>query len=80
MFFETKEKAVEAVIKGLPYPHQITDIDLTKEDGAIRFTWRKTNKFRLDLTFGSVEEVGDGILMGSDIAILAQALIKGMNP
>lgn len=77
MFFETKEKAIEAIVNALPYPQHISDWDLSIEN-EIRFTWRKDNRFRLDLQSGRVEEVGDGVLIGSDISILVTKLLKGV--
>lgn len=63
-----------AINKCLPYPDQIKDLDFTTEETTIRFAWRET-KFRIDI-IGSVEEVGDGVLIGSDICILLRELLK----
>ena len=75
MLIETKEKAVELINKVVPYSQQIKDWDFTTEENAIRFEWR-SDVFRVDLTYCSVEEVGDGILSGSNIAILLTHLLK----
>jgi hypothetical protein len=74
--FKTKSELLEAVIKALPYPQHITELDLSAED-SIRLVWRKSNKFRISLS-GFVEEVGDGVLIGSDISILFEALLKNV--
>lgn len=69
-----KEEILEAVIKTLPYSNQIKNLDMSSEQGAIRFTWRG-NKFRIAMS-GLVEEVGDGVLSGTDICIIFQELLK----
>ena len=76
--FETKEQAIETIVNAFPYPKQIKDWDLTTEKDAVIFTWRE-NRFRMCLKYGRVEEVGDGVLIGSDIAILATHIIKIAN-
>ena len=73
--FNTKEELLTAVLKSLPYSDQITELDFSLEERAIRLIWRKSNKFRITLS-GEIEEVGDGILIGSDISILFRELLK----
>lgn len=73
--FKTKEELLTAVLKSLPYSDQITDLDFSTEETAIRLIWRKSNKFRIDIN-GGVEEVGNGVLIGSDISILFRELLK----
>lgn len=68
----TQAQLLTAIVQAMPYPNQIA-FDLS-EDGAVRFGWRGT-LFRVSQT-GHVEEVGNGVLIGSDIAILARALIE----
>lgn len=63
---------LEAVIAAIPYANQITDIALEDED--VRFNWRG-GRYRVSGN-GSVEEVKDGLLRGSDAAILVERLIK----
>lgn len=73
--FETKEQLIMAINHSLPYPSQITNLRFSDETKAVRFTWRKDNHFRIDLD-GKVWEVGDGILIGSDMSILLEELIR----
>lgn len=73
--FKTKEELVTAIIQAIPYSDHISDLDFTTETNAVIFTWRKTNKFRVTIS-GGVDEVGDGVLIGSDMAILVRELIK----
>lgn len=73
MLIEKKEHLIEIINKALPYANQIEKWDLT-EERAIRFSWRG-NKFRVSFNLG-VEEVGNGVLIGSDICILLEKLIK----
>lgn len=70
----SKLDLLEAAVQSLPYSKHIENIDLDSEDNAIRFTWRK-NRLRLH-TSGMVEVVGDGVLMSSDLALLAQQIIN----
>ena len=53
--FNTKEELLMAVLKSLPYSDQITELDFSSEEKAIRLVWRKSNKFRISLS-GGVEE------------------------
>ena len=73
--YNTKEELLMAIYKCLPYPEQISDLDFSTDNDAIRLTWRKKNKFRIS-TNGHVEEVSDGILIVSDISIMFRELIK----
>ena len=75
MEISTKEVAMEVVLKAIPYPEHLSDFDFTSEKTAIIFTWRH-NRFRLDIEYISVEEVGNGVLSGSNMSILLQELIK----
>jgi len=75
MLVEKKESLVEIITGALPYPEQIGKWDWTSETDAVRFTWRG-NKFRVGMSHLSVEEVGNGVLIGSDISILLEKLIK----
>jgi hypothetical protein len=72
----TRDEAVELIVAALPYPAQIRDWDTAVDDGSLRFTWRGT---RYRFSYGTswlVEEVGDGVLIGSDQALLIEHLIK----
>jgi len=63
----------ELVLNSIPYPNQINDIDFTDE-GAIRFNWRQT-RYRIDNNLNA-EEVDEGMLAGTDKAMLFSALLK----
>lgn len=71
----TKDELILAVMASVPYANQIKELDTQSDPTAIRFTWRG-NKFRVSETC-DVEEVGDMVLVGSDIAILMRSLIFG---
>lgn len=73
--FKKKEEILETILACLPCPQHITNLDMSKENDAIRFVWRTYNYFRVSLN-GSVEEVGDGVLIRTDICILLEQLIK----
>ena len=73
--YNTKEELFICINKCLPYPDQISDLDFSTEKDAVILTWRKTNKFRIT-TNGHVEEVVDGVLIGSNISIMFRELIK----
>ena len=66
--------AVELVYRAIPYSTSISELDFTSDPNAIRFKWRGTT-YRVSDTL-HVEEVGDGVLVGSDRAILIEALLK----
>ncbi len=61
-------------IMGIPYPSQIKNLDTASDEGAVRFDWRGV-RYRVSGTF-MVEEVGDGVLTGTDRAILMGAILK----
>ena len=67
-----KEEILEIVKKAIPYSGQIYDVVIY--DDSIRFNWRDS-RYRVSEGL-SVEEVGGGLLTGSDSAILMQHLIK----
>lgn len=71
--FKTKEELLTAVLKSLPHPNHINDLDLSSETEAVMFTWRQ-NKLRVQLS-GHVDEVGDGVLIGSNLSILVHQLL-----
>ena len=68
----TNEEILERVIQRVPYSNQITDLSLS-EKAAIRFTWRG-DRFRVTKT--SVEQVSEGSLLGSNVAILLEELLR----
>lgn len=70
-------KAIELVIRNIPFPHQVKNIE-DDGDSAVLFDWRNV-RYRVT-SVGFCDEVGDGVLIGTDRAILMQALlIKGCN-
>lgn len=68
------EQILEKVISIIPYPNQITDVDLTTSYNAIRFTWRG-DRFRVSENL-NVEQVDRGLLMGTNAALLLSTLLK----
>jgi hypothetical protein len=65
-------KIIELVIRALPYPEQVRNLFVGETD--IRFDWRGTSYSISKMLH--VEEVGDGVLIGSDKALLIQTCIK----
>jgi hypothetical protein len=70
----TQAEIIQAVYQGLPYSAGCTDIDITSEPNALRFTWRGT-RFRVSSTC-LVEEVENGMLCSNSLSILARQLIE----
>lgn len=70
----TTGKAIELLIKSLPYPEQITNIE-TEKQNSIYFTWRRS-KYKLDLTYCRVEMVNGRLLEGNDTSLLMSHLLK----
>lgn len=64
-------KLIELIICSLPYPDQMRDIEIALD--YVAFTWRGV-RYRITETFG-VDEVRNGLLIGSDTAILMRACI-----
>jgi len=65
-------KNFEIVLKALPYPDQIKDIDFGEV--TVEFSWRGSRycvKENLD-----VWEVDEGLLCGNDKAMLLEALLR----
>lgn len=71
---KTKDQLIELIIKTLPWPQHISNIDSTLEQDAIRFDWR-SSRYRLT-TLLSVEEIQRGLLVSSSAAGLMSALLK----
>ena len=70
----TKGKGIELLIKTLPNPHQISNIDLDKED-SIYFSW-EDERFKFDLTVIRVDESHGGILTSTNISNLITSYLK----
>lgn len=64
-------KIIGLLIRSIPYPDQMRNFDIASN--YVEFTWRGT-RFRVNENYG-VDEVGDGVLIGSDLAILIRACI-----
>lgn len=75
----TKGKLLEAIMKGVPYPQHITDLDLESRPSAIQFTWRG-DRFQVSITdagvLGMVDQVEDGMLITNNLAILLEACLR----
>jgi len=70
---ESKGHAMESLINCMPYPKQITDIDLEKK-GCIYFTWRSC-RYKLELDGGGVWVIKGDFLEGKDNSILIEQLL-----
>lgn len=71
---ESKGNAIESLINCMPYPKQITEIDLDKK-GRIYFTWRSF-RYKLELDGGGVWVVKGDFLEGKDNSILIERLLE----
>lgn len=74
MLIPTKGKGIELLNRALPYPEQMKNIDLDKEN-AIYFDWR-SQRYKLDLQFCRVERSNGCILEGDDSSILMTQCLK----
>ena len=72
--FDTKEQLMEAIMKALPYPEQITGIDFSSDPSAISLTWR-TVRLRADLN-GNTSEIDGSLQIGSNLSMLFKELLK----
>ncbi len=68
-------KLLELIIRSLPYPDQIRDIQM--EDNAVRFVWRSQH-FRVTTNLHA-EQIGSGVLIGDDASILLRVLLQRAN-
>lgn len=69
-----KDDLLVCVIEAFSGRFKITDIDTTSSTDSVRFS---INGHRLRATLhGDVESVGDGVLISSDIASLAELVLK----
>lgn len=71
----TKDELVVRIFRRLPYSNQISKLDTESEADAIRFSWRGDG-FRVSVGGLSVEQVNDGTLSGSNLAILMEFLLR----
>jgi hypothetical protein len=74
MLITTKGKGIELLNRALPYPEQMKNIDLDKEN-AIYFDWR-SQRYKLDLQFCRVQRSNGYILEGDDSSILMTQCLK----
>jgi hypothetical protein len=74
MLITTKGKGIELLNRALPYPEQMKNIDLDKEN-AIYFDWR-SKRYKLDLQFCRVERSNGCILEVDDSSILMTRCLK----
>ena len=72
MTTESIEALLEVLLKAIPHPHLIERIEM--EPAAIRFTWRG-KRYRVETNL-SVVEVGSGVLIGSDVSILLERVLR----
>lgn len=72
----TKDELVSLIKAAIPYPDQITDWDVSREEDAVRFTWRG-DRFRVTLRGVGVDQCDPpGFLKGSNLATLLGRLLK----
>ena len=65
------DEILTTIVQRIPYPNQMKDIVVGDRD--VRFTWRGT-RYSVNANRG-IDEVGDGVLIGSDSAILMRAVV-----
>jgi hypothetical protein len=66
-----QEILLNAILKGVPYSDQVSDIGLSEED-AVRFTWRGES-YRVNVSSGGAPRastIDKGMLVGDSKAIL----------
>jgi len=63
------------IIRALPYPDQMRDLQIASD--YVEFTWR-TARYRVTQSFW-VDEVGDGVLIGTERAILMRRCIDAIR-
>lgn len=69
----SQQEILEEIIKKMPNPNLVSDLDLTSEYDSVRFSWNGY-KFRVTSS-GFVEEVEGGLLSTSPIATLLRAVL-----
>lgn len=74
MLITTKGKGIELLNRALPYPEQMKNIDLDKEN-AIYFDWR-SQRYKLDLQFCRIDIINGQFLEGDDCSILMTQCLK----
>lgn len=68
---------LELVIQRIPYPHQVSDIDVTTSSDTLYFTWRG-DRYRVKEIGGNLDacEYEQECLIGSNIAILMREVLS----
>lgn len=74
MKIANKGKAIELLNNSLPYPEQMKNIDLDKED-SVYFDWR-SSRYKLELQFAVIYMVDGMCLEGNDASLLMSRLIQ----
>jgi len=69
----TNEEVLALVLRAIPYPDQVTEVD-TRKKGQVRFDWRGT-RYRVSENL-NVESVHDGMLRGCDTSLLLGVLFE----
>ena len=72
----TKSKVFELVLKSVPYPEQISHIDMESMNHHIEFVWRETNYIRININDLKVEFIENDYCVRSDICMIFEALLK----
>ena len=70
----TKDQAIKLIFTSIPYSQHITNLDSESKVNEIRFTWRHT-KFMVEYKSLGVWEIGDGVIIGSNVAILLEKIL-----
>jgi hypothetical protein len=73
MTARTTGQVIGIILKAIPYPEHISEINLTNAE-CVCLKWRNT-RFRIDLSL-HVEEMAGQMLAGSDIAILFRRCLE----
>lgn len=74
MEIKSQSKAIEFLIKAIPYPEQIKELGLDY-DSSVYFTWR-SSRYKIELSTGSVMVVDGSVLIGDDSSILIRRLLE----
>lgn len=74
MIVKDKGLGMKMLMDTLPYPDQIDDIDLSKEN-SIYFKWRSA-RYKFGLLHCSVEKVDGIFLHGDDCSTLMEAMLR----
>jgi len=72
----TKSKVFELILKSVPYPEQLSHIDMESMNHHIEFVWRETNRIRINTDDLSVEFIENDCCIRNDTCIIFEALIK----